>query len=38
VLLVAARRVRTLLSAALDAVEDVELDVPEDGPEGRQAA
>jgi len=38
VLLVAARRVRTLLGAALDAVGDVELDVPEEGPEGRQAA
>ena len=38
VLLVAARRVRTLLGAALDAVEDVDLEVPEDGPEGRQAA
>ena len=38
VLLVAARRVRTLLGAALDAVGDVDLDVPEEGPEGRQAA
>jgi len=38
VLLVAARRVRALLGAALDAVEDVDLEAPEDGPEGRQAA
>ena len=37
-LFVAARRVRTLLSVALDAVEDVDLEVPEDGPEDRQAA
>ncbi len=37
-LLVAARRVRALLTAALDAVEDVDLGTALEGPEGRQAA
>jgi hypothetical protein len=37
-LLVATRRVKTLLSAALDAVEDVDLEDTDEKPGGRQAA